>query len=91
MRHNFVPNLQDTTDSFFQTAGGEFYASLMPWISSNGGNPLGILPVPVHYNQGTAPIGGQSVPGSMVAVTSGGTAPSCAGLGGNMCTIASLI
>src|SRR5260221_3658947 len=77
MKSRFITDLQDPSDSLFRTDGAEFYTSLLPSAGNNGGNPFGnvpveILPTPSLSSQSVASTGGQSVPNSVVAVTSGG-------------------
>src|ERR1700687_649207 len=68
-----LPNLQDTADNYFNTAGAEIYASFAaPWVWNDGGNPSGPLPIHALFSQGVAPTSGPAGPGSVVAVTSGG-------------------
>ena len=78
MKSRFISDLKDASNSDFGTSGGEIFATFAPWVSYNGGNhlanlPLGIAPpAPSLSSEAVASSGGQSVPNSVVAETSGG-------------------
>src|SRR5216683_1507086 len=78
MKSRFITDLQDAPDSFFDTAGSEVYTIFFPSAESiDGANPIAnipleILPTSLFSSQTATSTGGQSVPNSVVAVTSGG-------------------
>jgi hypothetical protein len=76
MPPNLFPGLQDESDDDFNVIGGDIYATFSPWASwMSVGNPFGIAPLmsfPSLASAGAAVADGQTDPGSVVAVTSGG-------------------
>src|SRR5229473_4092733 len=78
MNFRFVRDLHaPPDDSIFSTFGDDIYASFIPSAGNEGGNLVvntffGMSPTPSFWSQGTSSTSVQSVPNSVVAVTSGG-------------------
>ena len=78
MNFRFVRDLHASPDdSIFNTFGDDIYASFIPLAGNEGGNLVvntffGMSPTPSFWSQGTSSTSVQSVPNSVVAVTSGG-------------------
>src|SRR5216683_2594340 len=78
MNFRFVRDLHaPPDDSIFSTFGDDIYASFIPLAGNEGGNLVvntffGLSPTPSFWSQGTSSTSVQSVPNSVVAVTSGG-------------------
>jgi hypothetical protein len=77
MNANLMPSLfpgpQDLSDDDFNVVGGEIFATSSPWASwLSDGNPFAPTPTTGLPAVAGGSAGGQSDPGSVVAVTSGG-------------------
>src|SRR5713226_4972064 len=78
MNFRFVRDLHAPfDDGIFSTFGDEIYASFIPSAGNQGGNSvvntvLGLSPTPSFWSQGTSSTSTQTVPNSVVTVTSGG-------------------
>src|SRR6266403_4151350 len=77
MNFRFVRDLHAPDDGIFSTFGDEIYARVFLSAGNQGGNNvvntvLGISPTPSLWSQGTSSTSTQTVPNSVVTVTSGG-------------------
>src|SRR5216683_4652894 len=78
MNFRFVRDLHaPPDDSIFSTFGDDIYASFIPLAGNEGGNLVvntffGLSPTPSFWSQGTSSTSTQTVPNSVVTVTSGG-------------------
>ena len=67
MKHKF-----GLTDDISDIFNSQFYAGLTQSSAHAGGDHSAFQPTPVMFNQGAAPVHASTLPGSVVAVTTGG-------------------